>query len=300
MGINEPADDVVRAVADEFDTVRRFVQDFDPTLVVVFGPDHFNGFFYDMLPPFCVGTAASSVGDWGTGSQHLDVHADYAGAIAERILGSEIDVAVSARMRVDHGFAQPLELIFGAVDAIPTVPIFVNASAAPLGPTRRARLLGSAVGAAIADFDERVLVLGSGGLSHDPPVPALSDPDPEVVERLIAGRDPHPDVRAAREARQVLNAQAFTAGARGLRPLNPCWDRDFLDLLVRGELTKVDTWSNDWLTEQAGRAVHEVRTWVAAYSALAIQGPYRVTSRFYREIPEWIAGFAITTALPAT
>ena len=27
-------------------------------LVVVFGPDHFNGFFYELMPAFCIGTAA--------------------------------------------------------------------------------------------------------------------------------------------------------------------------------------------------------------------------------------------------
>ena len=31
---------------------------FDPDLVVVFGPDHFNGFFYELMPAFCIGTAA--------------------------------------------------------------------------------------------------------------------------------------------------------------------------------------------------------------------------------------------------
>ena len=31
---------------------------FNPDLVVVFGPDHFNGFFYELMPMFCIGTAA--------------------------------------------------------------------------------------------------------------------------------------------------------------------------------------------------------------------------------------------------
>ena len=31
---------------------------FTPDLVVVFGPDHFNGFFYELMPAFCIGTAA--------------------------------------------------------------------------------------------------------------------------------------------------------------------------------------------------------------------------------------------------
>src|ERR1700736_3894439 len=33
---------------------------FKPELVVVFGPDHFNGFFYELMPAFCIGTSAES------------------------------------------------------------------------------------------------------------------------------------------------------------------------------------------------------------------------------------------------
>jgi len=60
----------------------------------------------------------------------------------------------------------------------------------------------------------------------------------------------------------------------------------------------VDSQPNDWFVEQGGHSAHEVRTWLAAYAALAAQGPYDVLSTYYRAIPEWFAGFATTTALP--
>jgi 2,3-dihydroxyphenylpropionate 1,2-dioxygenase len=47
---------------------------------------------------------------------------------------------------------------------------------------------------------------------------------------------------------------------------------------------------------EGGGCGDEVRTWIAAYSSLAATGPYRMTSRFYLPVPEWIAGFAVTTA----
>ena len=34
---------------------------FNPDLVVLFGPDHFNGFFYELMPAFCIGTSAESL-----------------------------------------------------------------------------------------------------------------------------------------------------------------------------------------------------------------------------------------------
>jgi len=64
--------------------------------------------------------------------------------------------------------------LFGDATARPVIPIFINSVATPLGPLRRARALGAAVGTFLATLGKRVLVLGSGGLSHDPPVPTLA------------------------------------------------------------------------------------------------------------------------------
>ena len=47
----------------------------------------------------------------------------------------------------------------------------------------------------------------------------------------------------------------------------------------------------------AGHSSHEVRTWVAAYSALRACGEYKVTYEFYSPIKEYIAGFGVTTAV---
>ncbi|PRC48132.1 3-carboxyethylcatechol 2,3-dioxygenase, partial [Mycobacterium sp. ITM-2017-0098] len=57
----ELLDDIEGAIA----AARDFVTDFDPDLVVTFSPDHYNGFFYRAMPPFCIGTAAEGVGDYG-------------------------------------------------------------------------------------------------------------------------------------------------------------------------------------------------------------------------------------------
>ena len=52
------------------------------------------------------------------------------------------------------------------------------------------------------------------------------------------------------------------------------------------------------MAHEAGNSAHEVRTWVAAFAALAAQGTYRTEHRFYRAAPELIAGFAVRTAVP--
>lgn len=296
MGVNPPEPSIARAVDAAIDTARAFVASYTPDLVVIFGPDHYNGVFYDLMPPFCVGTAATSVGDYGTGAGALLVDASAARTIVAEVLAAGVDVALSERMRVDHGFTQVLELLFGSLTEVPVVPVFVNAIAAPLGPLRRIRLLGQAVGAAALTLDRRVLVVASGGLSHDPPVPQLAGAPPEVAKQLIAGREVSPDDRVDREQRTARLGRDFAAGASAMRPLNPDWDRQLLDMLATGNLSEVDAWRNDWVITEAGRAGHEVRTWIAGYSALSAAGQYKVASSFYQPIPEWIVGFGITTA----
>jgi 2,3-dihydroxyphenylpropionate 1,2-dioxygenase len=180
----------------------------------------------------------------------------------------------------------------------PLVPVFINSVAEPLGPVARVRRLGAAVGRAAAALDRRVLLLGSGGLSHDPPVPRMEGASPEVAERLIAGRNPTPEQRAAREQRVLTTGVKFAAGEADIAPLNPEWDQRLMQLLAAGDLDEIDSWSNEEFVEKAGHSSHEVRTWIASYAALGSAGPYRVATSFYRPIPEWIAGFGVTTAAP--
>lgn len=296
MGENDPEPEVAAAVEAAFAQARAFVADFAPELVLLLGPDHYNGFFYDMMPPFCLGTGASSVGDYRTAAGPLPVDRDAAYTLVRHVLAEGVDLAYSERMFVDHGLAQPLEILFGGLDAMPVVPVFVNSVAEPLGPVSRVRLLGEALGRGAASLDRRVLIVGSGGLSHDPPVPRLEGAAPAVAERLIAGRNPTPEERAAREQRVYAAGRAFAAGTATLAPLNPAWDRRLMALLAGGGFAEIDTWANEEFVAQAGHSGHEVRTWIAAYAALSTAGRYDVVSSFYHPIPEWIAGFGVTTA----
>ncbi|MDR7172926.1 2,3-dihydroxyphenylpropionate 1,2-dioxygenase [Nocardia kruczakiae] len=293
----EPGPGVRRKVVTAFDRAREFVTDFDPDLVVIFGPDHYQGFRYDVMPPFCIGTAAESVGDYDTIACELQVPQATADALIEHVLASDLDVAVSEAMKVDHGIAQPLEVLFGRSDAKPVIPIFINAVAAPLGPARRARMLGQAVGKFAQLLDRKVLFVGSGGLSHDPPVPDVRTAAPEIAAHLISQRRT-PDEQLQREQAVIAAGREFASGQTDLRPLNPDFDRGFLDLLASGELDRFEQFDTKSLTEQAGRSVHEVRTWVAAHAALATYGAYESTYSFYEPVPEWIIGFALTIATP--
>ena len=299
LNLPGPSQDLLDDIDSALTPARQFVEDFDPEIVVIFAPDHYNGFFYKLMPPFCIGTEAQGVGDYGTHKGPLDVPEAIAVGCAKAVLSAGVDIAISANMEVDHGTVQPLEKLFGSATARPVIPIFINSVATPLGPLHRCRTLGTAVGSYLATLGKRVLLVGSGGLSHDPPVPTLSTATPQVVERIVHGRPMTPEQRSARQTAVMDAAKSFAAGESDLAPLNPEFDRQFLEIVDSGHLDDLDTWSNSFIANEGGNSAHEIRTWVAAFAALAAAGPYRTDVRYYRPAPELIAGFAVRTAVPA-
>lgn len=287
-------DDIDAAIAQ----ARQFVTDYDPELVVAFSPDHYNGFFYKVMPPFCIGLHANGVGDYDTYAGPLDVPEEIAADCAKAVLGAGVDIAVSANMDVDHGTVQPLEKLFGAATSVPVIPIFLNAIAVPLGPLHRCRALGTAIGDFLATLDKRVLLLGSGGLSHSPPVPTLDTAGPAVLERIVNGQPMTAEQRQARQTAVIDAARSFAGGDSDLQPLNPAWDQHFLDVIDGGHLEDLDNWSNSFVVHEGGTSAHEIRTWIAAFAALATAGRYQTAVRYYKQAADLIAGFAIRTAAP--
>jgi len=295
-GLNDPGANVVAEVDAILAKSRAEVEAFDPELIVIFAPDHYNGLFYDLMPPFVIATAAESVGDYQTMLGSLSVPKDLALDLAKHILDSDIDIAISHRLQVDHGCTQTLEEVTGSLNRYPVIPIIINSVAPPFGPYRRVRKLGEAVGKFIAKLNKRVLILGTGGLSHEPPVPLLAGAPDEIANFLIAGRNPTPEFRAARQARTLATGMVFGTAECDLTPLNPEWDQDFMNLLIHGQLEKIDDFEIEEISRAAGRSTHEIRTWVAAFAALAAVGGYTARQDYYRPINEWIAGYGVISA----
>jgi 2,3-dihydroxyphenylpropionate 1,2-dioxygenase len=280
------------------DAVRARVERFAPELVVAFGPDHFNGFFFDLMPVYCVGAAAVSGEDWRLPPVALDVPAELAVDLVERLRDQDFDVALSWRMQVDHGITIPLKLFTGLPPAIPVLPVFINCAAPPRAPFRRVRRFGEAVGRHLATLERRVLVLGSGGLSHDPPTPRFADAPPAIRKRLLERNTPSIDELRAREARVVRMAEALVRGEGPCRPPDEAWDRALLEGIVAGDLERFDALTDDAIDRDAGFGGHEVRCWVAAAAAMRALAPSRPRVDYYRIVPEWITGMGLVTTEP--
>ena len=292
-----------QAVRQAFDKLAVEVEAYNPTLIITFGPDHFNGFFYDLMPSFCVGIRAKAAGDWdyGKDNDHINVPEDTALGLVRRVLDEGVDVAYSYRMQADHGVTQPLHFLCGGkLDRYPTVPIFINGAAAPMPTTKRTIALGRAVGQFIKSLNlenERVLVLGTGGLSHDPPTPQMGSVPPEVEEFLICGRNPTIEARNARQGKIIAVGQKLAAGDTSVAvPLSPEWDRALLNTFAQADFATLEAMTEAEIRKEGGRGGQEVRSWMAAFAALHEIGEYEMTTHCYEDISEWIAGFGIVSA----
>ncbi|CAI3111902.1 2,3-dihydroxyphenylpropionate/2,3-dihydroxicinnamic acid 1,2-dioxygenase [Acinetobacter calcoaceticus] len=290
-----------QTVRHTFEKLAAEVKAYDPTLIIAFGPDHFNGFFYDLMPSFCVGVRATAAGDWNYGPGELNVPENTSLGLIRRVLDEGVDVAYSYRMQADHGVTQPLHFLCdGQLNRYPTIPIFINGAAAPMPTTKRTIALGRAVGTFINSINlehERILILGTGGLSHDPPTPQMGSAPPEVEEFLIAGRNPTVEARNTRQAKIISVGQRLAAGDKSVSvPLNPKWDEQLLEKFKNADFAALENMTEDDIRREGGRGGQEVRTWMAAFAALEAVGDYEMTLHCYEPISEWIAGFGIVSA----
>lgn len=277
---------------------------FAPEQVIVFGTDHFAGFPLAMMPAHCVGVAAEAVADVGGFPGRLNVPQDDALALVQHLRQHDFDTAVSYRMRVDHGFSQPLHRLLGGLDRYPVIPIFLGVLAPPYLPFRRSRLLGEAIGRHVRDTGKRTLLLGSGGLSHHPTryYPLLGEAEPAVAAYQMEGARGGTFTDAAWLQRihdmHVEGAEMLISGQRTRADirLNPDQDAKFLAILRDGDLTAYDSWQPEALLETAGIGFLELHTWIAATAAHLAAGGTAPTEHYYAPTLEYGIGYGMASA----
>ncbi len=259
-----------------------------PDAVVVVGPDHFHGNFYDVMPPITLGVEeAVGFGDFGSRAGTLPVAGPLAWSVYDAVGAAGFDLALSYSLTVDHGIVQSWEMLLGERADTPIVPLVLNTAAPPLPTPARCVALGRALGEALrrAPQDLRVLVVASGGLSHW--LPSNDPRDPAVVgERraaLIHGRRDAVGFAAAREPK--VRAMGGDPDA----PVNAGWDRWFLDRLAVGDLESVAALGHEGIEAAAGSGGQEIRTWLVGLAAVG--GGLATTA--YEPVPEWITGMGL-------
>lgn len=298
LGFYEPTDASGADVRSAFASLREWTREYAPDLVVVFAPDHYNGFFYDLMPSFCIGVRAEGAADWDIKPGVLNVPERVALDCLAEVRAAGVDLALSWKMIVDHGTTIPLNYLASGIDQYPVLPIVINCVAPPLPSFRRCRMLGEAVGRYLRTLNRKVLVIGSGGLSHDPPTPRLDQLRPEEKGILIERRRPSKEEYKTRQSRVVRCTREMLNGRGPCLPPDAFWDQEVLKRLSARDLGWFDALDDDEVSRVGGHGAHEVRCWVAALSAMAAAGDYTASVDCYRVVPEWLTGMGIMRALP--
>ena len=157
-----------------FDFLHGWLKREKPDVVVVFSNDHGLNFFLDKMPTFAVGAAAEYRNEdegWGIPVSHaLAGDPDLSWHIINSLVADEFDITMCQDMLVDHAITIPLALMWPGAGAPPVkiVPVSINTVQHPLPSVKRSLDLGRAVGRAVRSYakDLRVLMVGTGGLSH--------------------------------------------------------------------------------------------------------------------------------------
>jgi protocatechuate 4,5-dioxygenase beta chain len=158
-------------IESAFDTIGRRIRALNADTVISIGDDH-----YAMFGPHCIPRCLIAIGDVdGPLEDWLNIpRAPMANntALAEHILktgfADGIDWAFAKSLTVDHAAAVPHHFVSRHNPGVRTIPIYQNAGVFPVIESRRSHVIGQSIRRAVEswDKDERVVVLGTGGISH--------------------------------------------------------------------------------------------------------------------------------------
>jgi len=218
---------------------REWLSAMKPDVAVVIYNDHGLNFFLDKMPTFAVGAAASySNADEGWGLPVLDAFkgdADLSWHLIENLVADEFDIVTCQQMLVDHGLVVPMALLWpgGAPWPVRTIPVSINTVQHPLPSPSRCYRLGLAIGRAIESYpkDLRVVVLGTGGLSHQLDGTRAGFINKEFDRRCLRQIVDEPEALARLSVHDLVEQ----AGAQGVEFLNWLAMRGAL----RGSVTQI-------------------------------------------------------------
>lgn len=285
--------DRAEAFRDALGSARERIREAAPDIAVIVGSNHFRGFWLDLIPPFTLGVGeVIASGESGTPKGPQLTDPAFAQSLAAELVEAGTEVAISARLQIDHGQSHAIQYLLDGID-IPVVPLVINVFAVPLPTVRRTIELGESLARAIAglDDDRRVVIISSGGLSHQLPWPAdwadpVNDDEEFMVEAWLNGRGEWE--RYDKRRREIIVAAQPT--------IFEDFDRQFLSDLDAGQLRKYAELTTADIARLAGNGGQELRTWLLMAAALGF-GPGQPL--VYAPMPEWLTGMGVAIIPPA-
>jgi aromatic ring-opening dioxygenase catalytic subunit (LigB family) len=165
-----------------------------PDVILAFSNDHLLNWPINNIPELTVGIGEEHVGpaDWydewlGLGKYRIPGHPQLARYVVNEGARRRIAFAYLREMQFDDGFSVPMHYL-NPYNAIPLVPISLNCTVPPIPLPERAYHVGVTLCEMLKAYpgDERVAVLGTGGLSHEPGGPRYFWVDEEFDQWFLA------------------------------------------------------------------------------------------------------------------
>ncbi len=174
IDLGKTQEDYWKPLFQGFERAKQVMAEIKPDLIIEVYNDHGTAFSLQYIPTFALGVQPEfQPADEGWGPRKVPVvkgDPDFAWYLTESLILSEFDMTIINEMTVDHGLTVPLSLMFGQRDAwpCPVIPLPVNVVTYPPPTGKRCFALGRAIGKAVREYDKdmRVVVFGTGGMSH--------------------------------------------------------------------------------------------------------------------------------------
>jgi protocatechuate 4,5-dioxygenase beta chain len=211
LALQAETPEVCRAYGQRIDagfaTLKARLDAYKPDALIMVSDDHGELFDRDG----CMPSIGIFTGEWAEGNYRLKLpgdkteavvrlktHTELAETIAKGLVDMDFDLAVSREFKpvgspggLGHGFTRPAPKLMPKLD-IPVVMLMLNCYFEPLPTARRCLALGRALSELLAERKERIAIIGTGGLSHDPRGPRagwIDEPlDRAVLAALAEGK----------------------------------------------------------------------------------------------------------------
>lgn len=179
-----------QSVFKAFDTITKRVKELEADTVIIIGDDHYSNFGPHCIPRclIAIGDVEGPVEEWlNLEKAPIENHEALAKHILETGYAENIDWSFAKSITVDHSVAIPHALAVKTNPGVKAIPIYLNDAVMPIISNRRVYQIGQSIARAVDTWsgNERVVVFGTGGISHWVGSPGMGRVNVELDHQIL-------------------------------------------------------------------------------------------------------------------
>jgi Catalytic LigB subunit of aromatic ring-opening dioxygenase len=203
----EVLQDYIERIAKGFDVLSQQLDAYRPDVVLVVGDDQAEVFTEASMPAFCIfsctevhGSVNISLVNEPEEENHVTLRcgSELARYLLNGLTWEGFEISESKELKplgkpkrgIGHAFTRPVVKVIPNLN-VPIIPFHVNSYFPPMPSARRCYELGRSIAQVLKSRPEKVAIMASGGLSHDPRGPRAGWIDTAldrwVLEKLRSG-----------------------------------------------------------------------------------------------------------------